>query len=171
MNTFLSLCQTRASVRKYSSRPLNEADLNYVMECVRLAPSAVNRQPWRIYYVESPLILTALHKSYAREWIQSAPAAFVLCKIEDEQWVRPADGHAHGDIDLAIATEHLCLAATERGLGTCWVCNFDEALCRTALQLPEQETPIVIVPIGYAADDFTDAGRKRKPLDEIFLRR
>lgn len=45
----------------------------------------------------------------------------------NENWVRRYDEKPHGDIDVAIAAEHLCLAATEKGLGTCWVCNYDTA--------------------------------------------
>lgn len=169
MPSFFPLCQKRSSVRSFRSTLPSAADIDYIVECTRLAPSAVNRQPWRIYYTTDTEILGQLYESYPREWLQTAPATFVLCKKEEEQWVRPSDGHAHGDIDVAIATEHLCLAAAERGLGTCWVCNFDLAKCRKALQLDESETPVVIVPIGYAADQVIDAGRKRKKREEVFF--
>ena len=76
-----------------------------------------------------------------------------------------ADGKRHGDIDIAIAVEHLCLAATEQGLATCWVCNFDAALCRRLFDLPDTEEPAVLIPIGYAAD--THKPHTRKPLSEI----
>jgi nitroreductase len=84
--------------------------------------------------------------------------------LHDEEWVR-ADGKHHGDIDIAIAVEHLCLAATEQGLATCWVCNFDAPLCKTLFDLPESEEPAVVIPLGYPAD--RPKVKNRKPMEEI----
>ena len=86
--------------------------------------------------------------------------------LHDEEWVR-FDGKHHGDIDIAIAVEHLCLAATEQGLATCWVCNFDANLCKENFGLPENEEPAVIIPIGYAND--TEKAKSRKTLDQILM--
>ena len=69
--------------------------------------------------------------------------------------------------DIAIAVEHLCLAATEQGLATCWVCNFDAALCKELFALPENEEPAVIIPLGYAADELKP--KNRKALGEIVI--
>ncbi|MDO5075075.1 MAG: nitroreductase family protein [Bacteroidales bacterium] len=171
MNTFLSLCEARSSVRQFQTTIPDEEAIAYIVECVRLAPSAVNRQPWRIYYTTEPGLLAQLRESYPREWMKEAPAVFVLCKDEAEAWVRPSDRKGHGDIDVAIATEHLCLAATERGLGTCWVCNFDVELCRKALHLSDREIPVVMVPIGYASAEAQNPSKKRKSLSEIYFRR
>ena len=84
--------------------------------------------------------------------------------LHDEEWVR-ADGKHHGDIDIAIAVEHLCLAATEQGLATCWVCNFDAPLCKALFALSDNEEPAVVIPLGYAADEMKP--KSRKPIDEI----
>ena len=73
----------------------------------------------------------------------------------------------HADIDIAIAVEHICLAATEQGLGTCWVCNFDPAVCRNVLSLPQNLEPAVLIPIGYPAATAEAAPKKRKEADEI----
>lgn len=78
------------------------------------------------------------------------------------------DGKDHADIDVAIAVEHLCLAATEQGLGTCWVCNFDVPLCREVLQLPVHIEPAVLIPVGYPAEQEMST-KKRKSLDEILF--
>ena len=79
--------------------------------------------------------------------------------LHDEEWVR-GDGKHHGDIDIAIAVEHLCLAATEQSLGTCWVCNFDAELCKSLFGLSENEEPAVLIPLGYPADAPKDKNRK-----------
>ena len=68
---------------------------------------------------------------------------------------------------IAIAVEHLCLAATEQGLGTCWVCNFDASQCSTVLGLPEYIEPAVLIPVGYAEDEPVE--KKRKMLNEILF--
>ena len=73
----------------------------------------------------------------------------------------------HGDIDIAIAAEHICLAAAAIGLGSCWVCNFDASLCKEVLQLPAEEEPAVIVPIGHTSPDCPQKEKVRKPLSEI----
>jgi nitroreductase len=105
-----------------------------------------------------------LQKCYDREWFKTPPLYIVASILHDEEWVR-ADGKHHGDIDIAIAVEHLCLAATEQGLASCWVCNFDAALCKELFALPENEEPAVFIPLGYAADEPTE--KKRKEADAI----
>ena len=91
----------------------------------------------------------------------------VACVNHNESWHRRADNKDHADIDIAIAVEHLCLAAAEQGLGTCWVCNFDTPRCSEVLGLPENLEPAVLIPVGYAEDEPTE--KKRKPLNEILL--
>ena len=73
------------------------------------------------------------------------------------------------DIDVAIATEHISLAAAEQGLGSCWVCNFDTDLCRKHFNLPETIEPVIILTIGYpeSPDLFEQTPKKRKALEEI----
>lgn len=168
MNTFLELSQSRYSVRSYTPQPIPEAELQYVLECAQMAPSACNRQPWHFYVCQSADALARVRQCYDRAWLQTAPAVIVCCICHDEEWVRPADQHTHGIVDISIAAEHICLAAADRGLGTCWVCNFDVALCRTLFALPSHEEPAVLIPIGYPASDV--AAKSRKPLDQIVTR-
>ena len=90
---------------------------------------------------------------------------YIICSIlHDEEWVR-SDGKHHGNIDIAIAVEHLCLAATEQGLATCWVCNFDAEKCKQLFAFADNEEPAVLIPIGYAADELKE--KKRKAIGEI----
>ena len=134
------------------------------MECVRLAPSAVNKQPWCFHVVNDARLKEKLWECYHRDWFKTAPLYIVATILRDEQWVR-IDGKPHGDIDIAIAVEHLCLAAAEQGLATCWVCNFDVDLCRQVLSLTDREEPAVLVPIGYASDE--PKPKHRKAIGEI----
>ena len=165
---FLQLTEKRFSARRFTDEAVAQADLDYIMECVRMAPSACNRQPWHFVIVESDDAKARLRRCYDREWFATAPLYIVCLKNTEENWVRAEDSHAHGDIDLAIATEHLCLAAAERGLGTCWVCNFDADLCRQLFSLAANEEPAVLIPLGYAADAPKD--KVRKTTEEIIVR-
>lgn len=83
-----------------------------------------------------------------------------------EEWVR-RDGKRHGDIDIAIAAEHICMAAAEQGLGSCWVCNFDAARLHELLGLEPDEEASVIVPIGHPAAELEVPEKKRKEREAI----
>ena len=165
----LDLVKARYSVRKYLPNPVEKSKLDYIMECVRLAPSAVNFQPWRFAVVTEAGKIAGIKAAYPREWMASVPCIIVACADHSVSWHRPSDGKDHADIDAAIAVEHLCLAAAEVGLGTCWVCNFNVPLCREALGLPDNLEPVALVPVGYAAESVIPE-KKRKPMDEILLK-
>lgn len=166
---FLSLSKERFSARKFTAEAVSEEDLQYVLQCVRMAPSACNKQPWKWLVIKSEEAKEKLRECYDREWFKTAPMYIVGMRDKQENWIRKEDSKSHGDIDVAIATEHLCLAATERGLGTCWVCNYDPAKMHAYF---EQEgradyEAVVIVPIGHIAPDCPHAEKKRKEMSEI----
>ncbi|MGN0086152.1 MAG: nitroreductase family protein [Alloprevotella sp.] len=165
---FLELCRLRRSVRAYQPDSVTEEHLDYILECVRLAPSACNRQPWRLRLLREKNDLERLAECYNRDWFRSAPACFILYCETREQWVRSSDGKPHGNIDVAIATEHLCLAAAEVGLGTCWICNFDTERLTQQFGSPEGCEPVALIPLGKPADEAKD--KVRKSLDDILLK-
>lgn len=103
---FLELVKARYSARKYANRPVEAEKLDYIMECVRFAPSAVNFQPWRFRIVTDEAVLKALYSCYKREWLATAPCIIVACVDHNESWHRRADNKDHADIDIAIAVEH-----------------------------------------------------------------
>ena len=167
---FKKLSAKRYSVRSYSGEPVTEEQLQYILECARLAPSAVNLQPWKFYVMTSQQDRELLQQCYKRDWLSQAPLYILLTVQHDVEWVR-RDGKRHGDIDIAIAAEHICLAAAEQGLGSCWVCNFDAQLCHKLLNLPETEEPVVLIPIGKPTAGMEPTEKKRKELSEIVIRR
>lgn len=166
--TFKELCELRYSTRAYQNRPIEPQVLEYIKECVRLAPSAVNRQPWKFMVISDSEGLNKLQQCYNREWLQQAPVCILACKNTGEAWTRRYDDKNHADIDVAIAVEHLCLAAAEQGLGSCWVCNFRVELCRELFTLPDGWDPVAIVPLGYPADERPD--KNRKPAEEVWVK-
>lgn len=161
----LELSQSRYSVRAYQSQPVSAEDLQYVLECARLSPSACNRQPWHFYVCQSEDALQKVRQCYPRDWFNTAPAV-IICTIDhEEEWVRPADDHRHGIVDISIAAEHICLSAAERGMGTCWVCNFDVQKCHKLFNLPVNEEAAILIPLGYPSSEIAE--KKRKAMDEI----
>lgn len=163
---FKELCERRFSVRDYREEAIPADKLRYVKECVQLAPSACNKQPWLFIEVSSPDTRARLRECYDREWFAKAPLYIVACDRTDQAWVRPKDGKYHGDIDVSIAIEHLCLAAAAVGLGTCWICNFDVARCKEALHLPATIEPVAIIPMGFPVS--SPPRKSRKNLSEIW---
>ena len=167
--SFNDIANARYSCRNYDrNRVVNRDTLASIIEAARIAPSACNRQPWTFVVIDDlcdASCRSAIIESYNRPWIESAPAFIVACGNHAEAWHRPADGKDHTDVDLSIAIEHICLAAADAGLGTCWVCNFNTELLIKALNIPEGLEPIALIPIGYPADNAP--AKNRKEIDQI----
>ena len=165
---FLDLAKKRYSVRKFTKQIPEREKLMKVLEAGRIAPSAVNYQPWHFVVITKKAALENIYPVYHRKWFNAAPVIIVICGDHDKSWKR-SDGKDFCDVDVAIAVDHMTLEATSLGLGTCWVCNFDKQECIEALNLPDNIEPIAILPLGYPADEV-DANRhetKRKKIEEI----
>ena len=155
----------RVSVRAYTQQPVADDALLRILAAARLAPSACNKQPWHFYVIRDEAIRRELFTPEKQGWAAEAPVTIVACSRPAEAWVRWADKKNHADIDLAITFEHLVLAATEEGLGTCWICAFDPEHFRKVLKLPEGLEPVAATPLGHAQNP--SAPRPRKGLEEI----
>ena len=153
---FIQLARSRYSCRKYKQQSVEDDKLNYVLEGGRVAPSAANHQPLFFVVVKDENIEN-LWSCYSREWLRSAPVCIVICSDHSKSWKR-ADGKDSADIDAAIATDHITLAATSIGLATCWVCNFNKQKLTEILNLPDHVEPVVLLPLGYP-DDAPDTER------------
>ncbi len=157
---FRDLIRRRYSVRAYRPDPVPGETLSRILEAGRLAPTAANRQPFRIVVFRNRGRQDALRRVYARDWFVQAPVVLCLLGVPSEAWVRK-DGRSHLDIDAAIVMDHLILAATEEGLGTCWIANFSvEAACAVFEARPG-EVPLLLTTLGYAADQPGAKERKR----------
>lgn len=163
--SFLELAKKRYSVRSYLDKPVEKEKLLQVLEAARIAPSAVNKQPWHFIVVTDKIIKNKIAETYPRDWFKTVPAVIVVCGDHSKSWKRN-DGKNHCDIDVAIAIDHMTLAATDLGLGTCWVCAFDAKQCHKALELPENLEVVALLPIGYPADTAPES-KKRMELSEI----
>ena len=161
---FSDLIRRRYSVRAYRPDPVEEEKLQQVLEAARLAPTAANRQPFRLVVMQTAGREAELRRIYSREWLTRAPLVICICAVVDEGWVR-MDGKPYLDVDAAIAFDHLILAAADLGLGTCWIAAFDPAAAREVLGLPKGVEPVALTPLGYAADQ--PGPKMRKPLAEL----
>ena len=167
--TFIELAKRRYSCRNYDFRPVEKDKLELILEAGRIAPSAVNYQPWHFIIIREKENLQKIHGAYHREWFRTAPCVIVICGDHDKSWKRKQDGKDHCDIDIAIAVDHMTLQATESGLATCWICNFDREKAAGILNLPSNLEPIVFLPVGYPLDrvDISRHEQKRKKIQEI----
>lgn len=165
---FQQLIRARYSVRAYRSDPVEEEKLAQVLEAARLAPTADNRQAFRLHVIPTRGREAELGKVYHRPWFAQAPLVIGIVGLPARNWVR-RDGRNYMDVDCAIVMDHLILAAADLGLGTCWVAAFDPAAARAALALPPDEEPIAFTPLGYPADAPRE--KTRRPLAELVIRR
>ncbi len=162
--TFSELINARYSVRAYQDRPVEDDKLRAILEAARLAPTAINSQPFQLIVIHVRGREDELKPIYRRDWLFQAPLLICVCALPDAAWVR-RDGLSYHRVDATIVMDHIILAATEQGLGTCWVAAFDPDAMRTVLHLPENVEPVVLTPLGYAADQAKE--RVRKPLEEL----
>jgi nitroreductase len=161
---FSEVVKKRYSVRSYKKRPVGKKKLHKVLEAMRLAPTATNNQAFQFIVIDTKGREEELQRIYERGWFTDAPLVVCACGIPAENWVRK-DGKNYNDIDVAIAMDHLILAATNEGLGTCWIGAFNAQAAKEVLGLPEGVEPIAFTPLGYPADE--PRPKKRKTLSEL----
>ncbi|MDO5570674.1 MAG: nitroreductase family protein [Bacteroidales bacterium] len=166
---FTELCNQRCSVRDFKDVPVERKKLEEVLEAARLAPSAVNFQPWQFIVVRENENCKKVQECYHRDWFKSAPCYIIVCADHSQSWKRKTDNKDFADVDASIAAEHICLSAASLGLGTCWVCNFDPETLKENFSLPSEIEPLVIIPIGYPsnADYCKESSKTRKSITEI----
>lgn len=161
---FQDLTKARYSVRAYKPDPVEDEELQKVLDAARLAPTAANRQPFRLIVIRTAGREEELGRIYGRSWFVQAPLVICACGVESEGWTR-MDGKPYVDVDVAIMMDHLILAAADLGLGTCWIAAFDPAAAREVLGLPAGIEPVIFTPLGYPADKLS--AKKRKELADI----
>lgn len=162
---FYDVLKKRRSMRGYSSNEIPEESLQRIMEAVRLAPSACNKQPIRILLVKNKELKEKICGIYTQKWLAEAPVIAVALSNDSQAW-RRIEGDSASCIDAAIAMEHFVLAAACEGLGTCWICAFNRMALDLALGLDPQWKTFAISPLGYANTEPRANGSKT--LDELF---
>jgi nitroreductase len=162
---FQQLISTRYSVRAYKPDPVSDETLRQALEAARIAPTAANRQPFQIIVIHTAGRQEELRRIYHRPWFVQAPLILCACGVPAQGWVRSDDQRRYLDVDVAIVMDHLILAATNLGLGTCWIAAFNAKAAREVLQLPPEIEPLIFTPLGYPADQL--GVKERKPLADL----
>lgn len=162
---FLSLATKRQSVRGFSQQPIEKDKLQEVLEAARLAPSANNRQPWKLIVVQDKATREKLTDiAGGQRFVGEAPVVIVAVALEPERVMRcQVPAYA---VDTAIALDHLSLAAAALGLGTCWIGHFDQAQTKELLNIPAEYKVVALMPLGYPKSP-EQRPKRRKSLDEL----
>jgi nitroreductase len=162
---FFDLIAQRYSVRLYRSDPVEEEKLEKILQAAQIAPTAANCQPYKIIVIHTQGRQTELRRIYNREWFSQAPIILCAVGVPALGWIRSEDKRRYLDVDVAIVMDHVILAATNLGLGTCWIAAFNSRAAREILHLPDEVEPLIFTPLGYAADQ--PGVKERKPLSEL----
>ena len=167
---FMDVVRNRYSCKKYDGRKVAEAQLNAILEAGRLAPTAKNAQEQRIYVLESDEALAKIDAATPCRY--GAGTVLVVAYDRNNAFTYPGGAHDSGAEDAAIVATHMILAAANEGVNSCWVNFFDpEALARS-LGLPENETILMLMDLGYAAEGGAPLANHsaRKPLERLVAR-
>lgn len=174
MKNFHELAALRQSDRAYLPTPVEKEKLERILETVRIAPSACNAQPWKFIVVNNPELKNQIADATSsrvlgmNHFTKQAPIHIVV--IEEKAnftsnfgaWAKNTH---YPHIDLGIAASYLCLAATEEGLGTCMIGWFDEKKIKKLLGIPREKKVLLVITLGYPAQDTRI--KKRKTIEEI----
>ena len=144
----LKLMSDRYTCRRYSEENIKEEDLNKILEAGRVAPTAHNEQPQRIYVVKSEEGKAKLMKDFKFDF--KAPCYLVCGYNEEEAWKNPLDNNKDsGEVDISIVMTHIMLMAEELGLSTCWIGYIEPEAIRKNLGIPENIKIIGAMTLGY----------------------
>lgn len=163
------IIEKRRSIRSYKSDPVPDEDLKKILEAARLAPSGGNRQPWRFVVVRDPKRKEELAKASRNQMFIAEADVVVVTLSNPTIYSSPGTKRRIPYLqDPMIAVEHMVLAATALGYGTCWIGAFDEDEVKRILNVPEELAVIALLPIGVPNEN--PPPKPRKPFEEIFFK-
>lgn len=159
MNIYEAI-EKRRSVRVYREEPIPEESLKRILEAGRLAPSAHNSQDYKFIVVKDAKKRKALAKAALEQrFVAQAPVIIVAVSLNPEHLL--ASGVPAYAFDLAIALDHMTLAAVEENLGTCWIGAFEQKEVKKILNIPPQYKVAALLPLGYPDDEPSPKSRKK----------
>jgi len=161
--TVLEAIRKRYSCRSYKEKPIEQEKLEELLEAARLAPSARNMQGWRFVVVTDKEKKRKLAEAANNQkFLEKAGAVIVACTTAD---LVMRCGQQAGPLDVAIALEHICLAATEKGLATCWIGSFYPDKVRPIVGIPDDVAIVELLAAGYPDD--SPCKPNREPIEKI----
>lgn len=164
---FNELIQDRFSCRALSDREIPREALDRILEAARVAPTAVNKQPFKIWAVESPEARAKLAET--TNYTFGAGVFLVVGGKADEAWIRQYDGRNFADVDASIVATYIMLAIHNEGLRSTWVGHFDAPKMKEFFPQMADYDLIAIFPIGYATEKGVPSPRhaQRKNVAEL----
>jgi nitroreductase len=147
MMNAIEAMRTRRSIRTYQAKPVDRRIIEEIVDCARLAPTAMNAQPWDFVVITAGEDLRRIPPmlGHAEFVAHAAFAVLVLGRVTDCTVE-----------DCSAATENLLLAASAHGIGSCWVAGTNQPyapVVAKAFGAPEDRPLIAIVSFGYAAEE------------------
>ena len=150
--TFQELARARYSVRNFLDTPIEEEKMSLILDAGRVAPTACNFQPQRIYVAKSAESRAKLAQVCRCTF--GAPVILVVCYDRERDWKNKLmPGYESGETDAAIVCTHMMLQAFELGIGSCWVGYFNPKTVAETLGLPENVTVSALLPMGYPSQE------------------
>jgi nitroreductase len=174
--TILDIVKHRRSIRQFLDRPVERDKIMMCLEAARLAPSAVNSQPWKFIVVDDPAIKkklcdVAFSGVYSINAFAKKAPVIVVVVSERANYLAQVGGIFRDTryylIDVGIATEHFVLQAEELGLGTCWMGWFDEQAVKKVLHIPKDKKLYIVVAVGYYEQKNAEVEHNRQAFDKI----
>ena len=146
---FEEIIRKRTAVRKFSDIKLEQEKLNKILEVGRLAPTAKNSQPIKIYVVNSSEGIEKIDKASRCRY--GAQTVLIVCGNKNEAYHK--GDYTTYEMDACIVGTHMMLEATNIGVDNIWVESFDENILREEFDIPSELTPVLFMPLGYKAED------------------
>ena len=162
---FLELAKERYSVRKMKSEKIKQEDLNKILEAARLSPTAKNLQRERLLVVNTDEGIEKMKQCTLCDF--GATTIIVISYEKDDEQNESDDSRKYGLIDTGIVATHMCLEATNLGLGTTMVGLFDRELTKKLFNIPEKYQPELLLPIGYIDRKPSILHERRKSIEEL----
>ncbi len=163
----LEVIKARTSIRAFTGEKLSEEQINTLLDAAMAAPTAANIQPWRFVVITDDEVKAGLYEGERHKSMVTMAGAVIIVCGETTRLRKPHDAAADAQPevipnnywyeDCSAATENLLLAAEALGLGAVWTAAhpYEDRVnpIREALGLPENVTPLCVVPCGYPAGD------------------
>lgn len=165
---FYELAKARYSVKGFSSEKLPDDKLEKILMAGNVAPTAKNNQPHRIYVLRSEDALKKANE--LTRCIYGATTVLLITYNRDEVFTFPGNtGKESGDEDCSIVATHMMLEAADLSVGSCWVNLFDPESAKAMFNLPDNEEPVLLMPLGFPKEGVGPLPNheKKKNLDEI----
>jgi nitroreductase len=163
MNIYEAI-EMRRSVREFREDPVSDDSLKRILEAARLAPSAQNAQEYRFVVVKNASTRKALSKAaMGQKFVAGAPVIIAAVSLNPES-VMECEVPQY-PVDVAIAIDHMTLAAVEEGLGTCWIGAFNQDEVKKILKIPAKYKVVALLPLGVPYDE--PGPKSRRTLREI----